>query len=120
MFKGQENIDFKKTTRGVYGIYNEVTEKWYIGVTRDLKSRIFGHLASLRSGRHQNYQLQHDFNIYSEENFSVKVLFTVSMDKADLLRKVEGYFINNIGKVYNFKRRKSAFINESDFKLWAE
>lgn len=59
---------------GVYTITNKVTGKVYVGSSGDIDARWKSHRASLRSNRHCNSGLQHDWCKYGEESFVFEVV----------------------------------------------
>lgn len=63
-----------RTVSGVYMLQCCVTSKVYIGCTRDLSARLYGHVTTLRRGAHDNIKLQSTWNKYGEENFLFRVL----------------------------------------------
>lgn len=64
----------------IYIITNMVNAKRYIWRTTNLQSRKSKHYCDLRAKRHMNIQLQKDFNIYWEDNFSFNVLKYIDCD----------------------------------------
>jgi group I intron endonuclease len=63
-----------KKISGVYTIQNIITNKIYIGATKDLYNRLCMHKWKLRVGIHDNVHLQNSFNKYKEENFIFETL----------------------------------------------
>ena len=59
---------------GVYKITNIVNDKFYIGSSKDVKSRWKQHRDKLRENRHGNAHLQNAWNKYGEENFLFEVI----------------------------------------------
>lgn len=57
-FKISENCDFP----GVYIILNLDNKKVYIGSTRNIKRRLIEHEISLRGNKHNNTEMQLDYN----------------------------------------------------------
>ena len=51
---------------GVYQIYNEETNKRYIGSSIDIERRLKEHKRSLKANRHSNQHLQNAWNKYQE------------------------------------------------------
>lgn len=58
----------------IYGIYNIVTDKWYIGSCLDMKDRFQRHRYYLRKGSHHSQKLQRAYNLYGEESFEIQIL----------------------------------------------
>lgn len=65
--KNEKNI-------GIYCIECVPTKKKYIGQSRNIKSRWYGHKSDLRANRHGNKYLQYAFNKYKEEDFIFTIL----------------------------------------------
>lgn len=59
---------------GIYGIFNLVDAKAYVGSTVDLDGRWQGHKLDLIKGRHVNKYLQNAWNKYGEINFEFRIL----------------------------------------------
>ena len=59
---------------GIYMITNKVSNKKYIGSSRNIEQRKRTHLHKLRHGKHENAHLQNAFNKYGEENFEFSIL----------------------------------------------
>lgn len=51
----------------VYAIQHNVTGRIYVGISKDLTSRINTHLSALRGGYHTNAMMQADFNEFGED-----------------------------------------------------
>ena len=47
---------------GVYVIENDTHDKFYIGSSNNIKSRLYFHERKLQSGSHENTHLQHDYD----------------------------------------------------------
>lgn len=76
---------------GVYCIYCDCNGKKYIGsTTQSFLKRLGSHIASLKRGKHKNDYLQHAFNKYGEECFSVSILEVVE-DKSKVLEREQHY-----------------------------
>lgn len=66
-----------KTVRAVSGVYMLqccVTDKMYVGCTRDLRARLYAHVTTLRRGAHNNIKLQRAWSKYGEAAFLFRVL----------------------------------------------
>ena len=59
---------------GIYGLYCEPDEKWYVGQSINVSCRVADHFRRLRNGKHTNSYLQRAFNKYGEACFLVVVL----------------------------------------------
>lgn len=80
-FNCKENLfDFKKP--GIYLISCIKKEKYYIGESNNVTSRLCAHKNKLRRNIHENKELQSDFNQYGEKNFLFqKLIFGNGLDK---------------------------------------
>ena len=64
------------TFKGVSGIYiirNLITDKVYIGSTKNIMKRISEHLYMLEQGTHHSTKLQNSTNKYLYKNFEVRI-----------------------------------------------
>jgi hypothetical protein len=73
----------KNMTGGIYIIKNKKENKIYVGQSIMIEQRRTQHFTDLRGKRHQNKQLQEDFNRLGEESFEHQVYQEV--DKNDVL-----------------------------------
>lgn len=86
---------------GVYKIFCCVSEKYYIGSTKQkIRLRLNHHLQALRNNTHKNSHLQNAWNKYGEDNFKFYVL--ENCDKEITLDR-EQYYLDNrdISMSYN-------------------
>ena len=74
----------------VYKIENTVTGKVYVGETTWKHSRWTRHKSQLVSGKHDNKNMQKDFNEYGIESFTFSIVKVVkSKDKTELIEEEE-------------------------------
>lgn len=66
-----------KIPRQVYAIQHNITKKIYIGSSSNVTDRYWNHIYRLRKGKHQNIDMQRDFDEYGE-NYSLFILDTIS------------------------------------------
>lgn len=59
---------------GIYKILNKITNKIYVGYSRNLMKRQYYHLYLLKRNKHHNEYLQNSFNKYGINNFSFEIL----------------------------------------------
>jgi len=59
---------------GIYGIFNQINGRVYIGQTVDFAVREKNHFTMLRGNRHPNNHLQRSFNKYGEANLRFVVI----------------------------------------------
>lgn len=110
---------------GIYAIINRSNNKFYIGESLDINSRIKKHYFDLKSNTHHNPLLQSDYNKYGESSFEVVVLtpYMSMIDplhtKADLLILETAYINRYKNKLYNVESTLDEIINrtrkETDF-----
>lgn len=74
---------FRKPEMGVYVYECIPTGTSYIGCYHDLNARINSSKFKLMGGLHPNKNLQNDWKIYGESNFSVRVLEILPYDEKD-------------------------------------
>lgn len=86
----------------IYKITNNITEKSYIGFTKDFSSRISRHKSAAKNSKSKN-KLHLAIRIYGWHNFSVDILYQ-SKDHEYTLNTMEQFFIeeyNSINSGYN-------------------
>lgn len=103
---------------GIYGIYNIVSNKWYVGQTADKKG-FAGRWSVKRrnlnnNNKKPNCYLQNAWNKYGENNFKFVVLEVLNVRDKSLLAKREGYWINHYksnDRKYGYNIRKVSETN---------
>ena len=60
--------------RGIYAIYNRVTERYYVGASSDFCNRWSQHLGQLATGKHFCQKMQEDFSQHGIRSFTFEVL----------------------------------------------
>lgn len=83
---------------GVYKIVNLINGKIYIGSSKNLRLRLWGHRAQLRHNKHGNEHLQRAWNKYGEENFDYCILETCDEEHQ---YEREQYYIDTCHPEYN-------------------
>lgn len=83
---------------GVYYIKCLVSDRIYIGCSKNIKIRYNIHMGELRRNVHYNAELQKDFNIYGEHQFILEIITLCSIEE---LRNKEKYYIDNLNPYYN-------------------
>lgn len=86
--------------RKVYVIRHKVTDRMYVGSSKDVNRRISVHINALRRGKHPVEDMQKDFDIYGE-NYIIEIFEDVN-DKFeyDLMDKYNSR-VRGVG--YNYK-----------------
>ena len=89
----QTNICFLKGVislnklQGIYGIYNTVKQKWYVGQSHNIRARISQHKSNLNCGTHHCREMQADYN--NGDTFEYYALrLNVAEDDLDLAEKL--------------------------------
>ncbi len=54
---------------GIYGIYNKLSDKWYIGQSWNITKRLNRHRRDLNTNKHDNVYLQKSWNLHGESSF---------------------------------------------------
>ena len=83
---------------GVYKITNTVTGDFYIGSSKNIKSRLAVHKCPSTWKNHPNNPLYLDFQKYGTNKFSFQILAEVEEGK---LKEVEQKFIEKLQPIYN-------------------
>ena len=94
----------KEIIMGVYKIENIVTNKVYIGSTRNYLRRKHEHLKSLRNGKCHMVKLQNSWNKYGESNFCISLIEVVHVENTLIEREdfwILYYDSTNREKGYN-------------------
>lgn len=107
---------------GIYGFFNVINGKWYVGQSVNMPQRKRIHLRLLRSAKHQNERLQSEFIEYGEDNFEYRVLEIVPDNMLDVREKswVAFYKSNHQEFGYNLTgggARDKYFSDESRRKM---
>jgi len=93
--------------KGIYKIYNKITEKYYIGSTNSLNMRWKYHLRYLKQNKHWNIHLQRSFNKYGIDKFEFIILEVMphTVNEIDLLNTEQKWldtvFLEDKDNVYN-------------------
>jgi len=90
---------------GIYGIYCQESDKWYVGQALKLRKRSKDHRKDLTKGAHANTHLQRAFDLYGADAFVFTVLTTCSQPD---LNHWEKHFMDSLdstdtGKGYNIQ-----------------
>ncbi len=76
----------------IYQIYNDVTQRRYIGLTKDYKERERTHFSLMRSGKHKSENIITDVIKYGLEHFSFQII-DIAETKEEGLKK-ENFYIH--------------------------
>lgn len=69
---------------GVYGIFNTINGKCYVGSTKGFRGRWYNHRSNLRRGVHDNSYLQRSWDKYGEGAFEFRVLQLCSVEQLSM------------------------------------
>lgn len=83
---------------GVYRIQNSVSGKFYIGSSKNIRTRILQHKATLKRGKHQNQHLQNSWTKYGESAFAFT---TVLICAPEQVRFYEQLLLDGLLPEYN-------------------
>lgn len=82
---------------GIYAIYfSSAPDKFYIGRSTNLRTRLLEHSSSLLAGRHINRKLQNFYNKYRDPNFVV-----LEYAEPHLLKQLEIDYINEFNSYHD-------------------
>lgn len=82
----------------VYMIINTKNGKRYIGSSKNVRNRLWGHRANLRHNKHYNHLLQDDWNEYGENSFEYSIIEICTIEnKFDR----EQYYVQTLNPEYN-------------------
>lgn len=97
-----KNIKGENTYKlsGVYCITNTITNKKYIGSSKNIYSRVKLHLSHLRKNKHHSPYLQNTFNKYGEDSF-VTTIIEICENNVKTLRKLEKTKIDELKPEFN-------------------
>lgn len=104
--------------QGIYAIICDKTWRSYVGSSVNLKTREVEHFRLLKQGRHDNTQMQTDFNLYGENAFHWEILEYIEDDQ--ILLEREDYWISFSENVYNTYRHSDIELTDKDIlRFWS-
>lgn len=118
IFRVNSFLDKNKipTKSGVYCIFNIFSNKCYVGVSKNLRDRLYKrHIKQLKNKTHQNEYLQKSWDKYGEKNFIFIILEYV--EKLELLTHREQYYLNQILKANLYVENNNQFFKENGYNL---
>lgn len=90
---------------GIYEIRCKVTDDAYVGSSRNIGRRWYGHRARLRNNIHPTKHLQNAWNKYGEENFEFSIVefcdVECLVDREQVYLDSGAYIYNKATKAYN-------------------
>lgn len=99
---------------GIYKITNTITNRFYIGQSKDIKTRFKNHLSTLRGNKHKNQFFQNDFNktfnqLNSDSFLKLEVIEELKDSTQQQRNEREQYYINqfydNKVNCYNIEKK---------------
>lgn len=94
-----EKVDYNlNEVCGIYLIWNKISNKEYVGSSKNLYDRIHGHIHLLKRNAHHNKHLQSSFNKYGMDNFEYKIL---EFCNEEIRFEVEQKWISQLKPKYN-------------------
>lgn len=93
-----------KKTPGIYMITNKVTKKIYVGMTSDIKSRLYNYLYVDRLINNKSSRIHKALLKYGYSNFSFTILEFIETKDSSILREREDFFIRIFKPQYNIAR----------------
>ena len=81
----------EKVISGIYKITNCIDEKFYIGSSKDIRTRFQQHKNLLNKNLHYNNHLQHAWNFYGENVFIFEVIEEVENNPDSLFGREQFY-----------------------------
>lgn len=95
-------------------IYNEISQKRYVGSARQFRVRKNIHWCLLRKGKHHSAHLQASWNKYGENAFSFYPLETIPTVTDEQLREREDHYIRLLRPEYNMSPVASRSVRSPD------
>lgn len=101
----------------IYAIYNNISNKFYIGSTSNLKNRLISHLKDLRLNKHYNKYLQHSYNKNGINSF--RFFIVEKVNNLNIIYEREQYYLdlvfkNNKVNIYNMSSNaKGGVVDEN-------
>lgn len=81
-------------TIGIYSLYWENSDLFYIGQSSNIEARFNKHTSSLNSGTHFNYKVQHMYTLYG-----LPKLFILEETSLENIDNAEAYWINEFNSL---------------------
>lgn len=122
------DISDKEIVSGVYKISVDLSHKFYIGSSRDIKSRWDNHIRTLIQGCHSSSHLQRFYNKHKELSISIEVLEICH--PSDLKKREQWYLdtlqpfgengFNAMRQSYNYVRKSLNVIFDKDVYFYSK
>ena len=105
--EGREKpLSFKdlKNKAGIYMITNKKTKKFYIGMSKNLKTRFYNYLIKDRLMMNKSSRIHKALLKFGYENFSISILEFIESPRPKQLNEREDFYIKVFKPQYNIKR----------------
>ena len=89
---------------GIYKIVNKLNDKYYVGSSQNIKTRIRKHFELLKRNVHHGIYLQNSYNLYGKNSFDVFLLEECSIDELIITEQKYLDSIVDWKMVYNMNR----------------
>lgn len=96
---------------GVYKIVCDISNRYYIGSSKNIKKRYNRHLKDLRNNNYINIHLQRAFNKYGENNFHIEIIQICNEE--DLLNIEQELITDNYEYTFNIGKNAAGGDNLS-------
>lgn len=87
---------------GVYYIKSKISNKQYVGSSKNIQMRIEKHFSELKYNRHSDKDLQEEYNLYGYSNFECGLYETCNINEL-LIKEKEWQIKIGIDNLYNQK-----------------
>jgi group I intron endonuclease len=115
LFKHSDTILLDIKTSGIYKIYfTDCPEIFYIGASKNIRSRFKDHTNDLLANRHKSKKFQDNFNVYGVESLLFEVLELVHGNYD--LRSRENFYLNSYSQDFLYNKEKFSNICLSNAK----
>ena len=102
---------------GIYTIYCKESNKYYVGQSIDVESRLKQHLRELKANTHINQSLQNDFNLYKETSFIFNKIKDVEEQFLNVMEKYYMEYYDSLDNGYNKIPINKIIRDEDRYKL---
>jgi len=101
-------MEYKEPTIGVYKISNTLSERYYIGYSKDIDRRFCVHRSKLRKNCHDNIFLQRAYNLDGEDKYKYEIIHICNTEAE--AKDIELQYLSDLsirGKLYNLNYNNS-------------
>ena len=109
-----------KMTCGIYSIINNVTNKIYIGSSKNIEKRLYEHMRLLKNKRHPNIKLTRSAKKHGEESFYSKVELICDTENLLMYEQIFIDFYNSAIDGYNINKKAERGFSKEPLALSEE